>query len=186
MFLTAARVRRLAQHAGRCRGHGSGQPPRLLITRGWSDPQGGTYVSAAEADRMIAVPGTPADPNASCHEVSDLLDKVTNLCARRDALRTTTQARRVDSRTVMETIRVCDGREEWLFDGEIGLTEIQIRELLSRTRPTDAYEPDVHHVAACCFEMFGKQVSIWRVPGSRARFSVARRVGPSIFAPTPR
>jgi hypothetical protein len=74
---------------------------------------------------------------------------------------------------VVESIRVCDGSEEWLFDGEIGLTQKQIRELLSRTRPTAGQEPDLDQVTACCVEMFGKQVSIWRVPGSRALFSVA-------------
>ena len=70
------------------------------------------------------------------------------------------------SLTMTETIRVRDGREEWLFDGEIGLTEEQIRQLLSRIRPT-LRETDLEHVAACCFEMFGKHVSIWRVPRLR-------------------
>lgn len=94
----------------------------------------------------------------------------------------------VDSPTVIEAIKVRDGREEWLFDSEIGLTERQIRQLLSRTRPTDGRETDVGHVRACCFEMFGKQVSIWRVPGSRALFSVAvtgRLSVPTLFATDP-
>jgi hypothetical protein len=76
---------------------------------------------------------------------------------------------------VREPVRVCDGGEEWIFDGDLGLSSKQIGQLLSRTRPTAGYERNLDYVTAQCFEIYAKHVGIWRVPGTTTVFSVAAR-----------
>jgi hypothetical protein len=74
-----------------------------------------------------------------------------------------------------EPVRVRDGGEEWIFDGDLGLSSKQIAQLLSCTRPSDGRERNLDCMAEQCFQIFAKRVGIWRVPGTRSVFSVAAR-----------
>lgn len=81
-----------------------------------------------------------------------------------------------------DPIRLASDDGEWIIDRDAEMSANQMRRVLSRARPTDAYEIDLDYVTQQCFEMFGKQVQIWRVPGTRTVFSVATRPAPSAGA----
>jgi hypothetical protein len=63
-----------------------------------------------------------------------------------------------------------------MFAGDIGLSADQINRLLARTRPAEGHERSLDDVVARCFEMFGKRIWVWRVPGADPTFSVVARV----------
>lgn len=74
-----------------------------------------------------------------------------------------------------DPVRLASGDAEWIIDRDAEMSANQMQRVLSRARPTDGYEIDLDYVTQQCFEMFGKQVQIWRVPGTRIVFSVVAR-----------
>lgn len=74
-----------------------------------------------------------------------------------------------------DPVRVTSGDAEWLIDRDAEITASQMQRILRDARPTDEYEIDLDYVTQQCFELFGKHVQIWRVPGTRTVFSVAAR-----------
>jgi hypothetical protein len=74
-----------------------------------------------------------------------------------------------------DPIRLASDDAEWIIDREAEISANQMQRVLSRARLTDGYEIDLDYLTRQCLELFGKQVQIWRVPGTRTVFSVAAR-----------